>query len=183
MVKKLQTIGFAVGVGVMGMLILCAIFFPSLFQSILPYRFHHVLTNSMEPTIPVHSLVLVKVYDTSTPVEKDDILVFRANRFGEEVLIMHRFSHTETNEKGELLYRTHPEGSETLDVYETTREDIAGIYTWHIPYVGKLLLFFKSVCGFLWICQMIVIFLIKAYILAKWEEKEKEKAPICKTSP
>ena len=128
MVKKLQTIGFAVGVGVMGMLILCVVFFPSLFQSILPYRFHHVLTNSMEPTIPVHSLVLVKVYDTSTPVEKDDILVFRANRFGEEVLIIHRFSHTETNENGELLYRTHPEGSETLDVYETTREDIVGIY-------------------------------------------------------
>ena len=40
-----------------------------------------------------------------------------------------------------------------------------------IPYIGKLFLFFKSSFGFLWICQMVVIFLMKAYVSAKWEIK------------
>lgn len=48
-----------------------------------------------------------------------------------------------------------------------------------IPYIGKLFLFFKSSFGFLWICQMVVIFLMKAYVSAKWEEV-KEKSPIHK---
>lgn len=178
MVKKLQTIAFTACMGIISTLILCALFLPGLYQRIFPYQFHHVLTNSMEPTIPTHSLVLVKVCDTSTSIEKEDILVFRANRFGEDVLIMHRFSHTETNEKGELIYKTHPEGSETPDIYQTKREDIVGVYKWHIPYIGKLFLFFKSSFGFLWICQMVVIFLMKAYVSAKWEEKEKEEASI-----
>ena len=132
----------------------------------------------MEPTTPTHSLVLVKVCEASEPIEKEDILVFKANRFGEDVLIMHRFSHIETNEEGELIYRTRPEGSETPDMYQTKREDIVGIYKWHIPYIGKLLLFFKSPFAFLWICQMAIILLVKAYLSAKWEEKEKEETHI-----
>lgn len=48
-----------------------------------------------------------------------------------------------------------------------------------IPYIGKLFLFFKSFFGFLWICQMVVIFLMKAYVSAKWEEV-KEESPIHK---
>ncbi len=48
-----------------------------------------------------------------------------------------------------------------------------------IPYIGKLFLFFKSSFGFLWICQMVVIFLMKAYVSAKWEEV-KEESPIHK---
>ncbi len=48
-----------------------------------------------------------------------------------------------------------------------------------IPYIGKLFLFFKSSFGFLWICQTVVIFLMKAYVSAKWEEV-KEESPIHK---
>lgn len=48
-----------------------------------------------------------------------------------------------------------------------------------IPYIGKLFLFFMSSFGFLWICQMVVIFLMKAYVSAKWEEV-KEESPIHK---
>lgn len=48
-----------------------------------------------------------------------------------------------------------------------------------IPYIGKLFLFFKSSFGFLWICQMVVIFPMKAYVSAKWEEV-KEESPIHK---
>ena len=156
--------------GVVSVLILCAVFLPDRYGAILPYRFYYVLTNSMEPTVATNSLVLVQSFEDQMPIRKGDIIVFRADRFGERVIMMHRFSHTERNSAGELVYRTHPEGSDTLDVYETKQEDILGVYLWHIPYVGKLILFLRSEFGLLWICQIIVILLIKGLVSARWEK-------------
>lgn len=91
-------------------------------------------------------------------------------------MIMHRFSHTEKNDEGEIIYKTRPEGSDMLDIYETRSEDILGVYLFHIPYAGKLMLFLKSPFGLLWFCQMISIFLINKFVSAKWEDS-KEKSP------
>ena len=158
------------GVGVLLLLIFYGVCFPDRSGVVLPYRFYYVLTNSMEPTVATNSLVLVQRFEDQTPIKKGDIIVFRADRFGERVIMMHRFSHTERNSAGELVYRTHPEGSETLDVYETKQEDILGVYRWHVPYVGKLILFFRSEFGLFWLCQIIVILLIKALVTARWKE-------------
>lgn len=170
MLKKLGKIGFAIGVGLVSFLIICAVFLPESYGAMLPYRFYYVLTNSMEPTVATNSLVLVKTCDNPTQIQKGDIMVFRANRFGEPVIIMHRFSHTERNEAGDLVYKTHPEGSQTPDVYETKREDILGLYVWHIPYVGKFILFLRSEFGLLWICQIVVILLLKSLVSARWKK-------------
>ena len=93
-------------------------FFTDTRRGIIPYRFYNVLTNSMEPKIGTDSLVLVKVYDKSMKIKKNDIITFSANRFGEKIIITHRFSHTERNKEGETVYKTHPERTNTLDVYE-----------------------------------------------------------------
>lgn len=146
---------------------------------IIPYRFYYVLTHSMEPTIGANSLVLVKTLQDTTQIEENDIITFWANRFGERIIIMHRFSHTERNEGGEVVYRTRAEGSKTVDIYETKRQDILGIYLFHIPYVGKLMLFFKSVFGLLWLCQMIVILLIRELVSAKWKEHDQDGVVSC----
>ena len=102
-------------------------------------------------------------------MEKGRIITFLADRFGEKIIITHRFSHTETNEKGETVYRTYSEGSDALDVYGTKRDDILGVYLFHIPYAGKLILFLKSGFGLLWACQISVILLVKNLIAARWE--------------
>nr|WP_288348092.1 signal peptidase I [uncultured Anaerostipes sp.] len=146
-------------------------FFTDTRRGIIPYRFYNVLTNSMEPKIGTDSLVLVKVYDKSMKIQKNDITTFTANRFGEKIIITHRFSHTERNKEGEVVYKTHPERTNTLDVYETKQEDILGVYLFHIPYAGKIILFFRSVFGLLWFCEMMIILLIRKLVLARWEEK------------
>ena len=172
MLKILSTVSFITCFGVVSLLILLGIFLPDLYSEVVPFRFYNVLTNSMEPTIKTHSLVLVKTYDGNTQIEKGDIITFFANRFGERIIITHRFSHTETNDEGEIVYKTHPEGTDTLDVYETKREDLLGIYLFQIPYAGKFILFIKSAFGFVWLCQIAVILLIKKLIAARWEEKQ-----------
>lgn len=167
MLKLFIKVGFATCAGILSFLIICAIFFPDIHQKIIPYRFYNVLTDSMEPKIGTNSLVLMKTCDDSMEIEKDDIITFLANRFGEKIVVMHRFSHTEMNKDGETVYRTHPEGSNTLDMYQTKREDILGVYLWHIPYIGKFILFLKSIFGLLWLCQIVSILLAKELVSAK----------------
>lgn len=169
--KKIKHIIFIISVGIISFLLVTVILFPDEYQEIIPYHFYNVLTNSMEPKIGVHDLVLVKNYHEDMDIQKNDIITFRANRFGESVIITHRFSHIEVNEKGEKIYRTHPEQSDTFDPYETKSEDILGVYVLHVPYIGKLILFLKSGFGLLWICEIIVILMIKATIKVRWQEK------------
>lgn len=161
--------------GVLTVLIAANLFFPKEYEKLMPYRFYHVLTNSMEPLITTDSLVCVRKYESDMPLEENDIITFYANRFGEKIIITHRFSHTEINEEGTVIYRTHPEKSDAADAYETTKDDILGIYLFHIPFAGKLILFIKSVFGLLWVCQVTVILLAKELIAARWLEKE----PVC----
>lgn len=171
MLRIFSRVSFIVCVGLVFIVTVCAIVFPDAQRALMSYRFYYVLTNSMEPTIETNSLVLVKTYAEDMRLEKDDIITFLANRFGEEIIIMHRFSHTEINAEGETVYKTRPEGSDMLDIYETKQDDILGVYLFHIPYAGKFMLFFRSAFGLLWLCEMIVILLVKALVLAKWNEK------------
>lgn len=166
---------FFLCVGVMTVLIAANLFFPKAYEKMMPYRFYHVLTSSMEPLITTDSLVCVRKYESDMVLKENDIITFYAERFGERIIITHRFSRTEINEEGTVIYRTHPEQSDAVDAYETTGDDILGIYLFHIPYAGKLILFIRSVFGFLWICQVTVILLVKELIAARWLEKE----PVC----
>lgn len=171
MIRFVKQAGWAVCCVSMIILIILGIFFPELSGKVFPYRFYNVLTNSMEPEIATNSLVFVKTFHDDTDIKKDDIITFKAERFGEEIIVTHRFSHTEINENGETVYRTHPEQSEILDPYETTEDKILGVCIFHIPFAGKLILFLKSRFGFLWLCQVILILLIREALLAYWKEK------------
>lgn len=178
--KVLKRAGFFLSAGTLSVLGICGMFFPEVYQDLIPYRVHYVLTDSMEPTIGTNSLVLVKQYTPDMELKEDDIITFLANRFGEELVIMHRFSHTEVNDQGELVYKTHPEGSRVPDMYDTKREDILGVYQFHIPYAGKFLLFLRSAFGFLWICQTVVILLIHEVVRSHWDraaEPSREDRP------
>lgn len=164
--------GFLLCIGILGILIAGKTFFAGTFKDFFPYHFYYVMTNSMEPTIPTYSLICVKNYSPSTELRKDDIITFHAVRFGEDIVITHRFSHTEVSDDGEIFYKTHPDESDVMDVYDTTRDDLLGLYQFHIPYAGKIVLFLKSRFGLLWIFEVLTILLIKEWILARWEERE-----------
>ena len=74
----------------MGVLALCIgayLLFPQQVGRLLPFRCYVVLSQSMEPTIPTFSLVLVRQVspDASLTLEPEQIITFRANRFGEQI--------------------------------------------------------------------------------------------------
>ena len=127
----------------------------------------------MEPAIPVNSLVCIRNFkeDEVIDLNSQQIITFNANRFGENIIITHHFNKTEIDENGSIIYRTNAEGSENLDVYETKRSDLIGTYIFHIPRIGKFVLFLKSKFGFILYGELTIIFLINNLIRTRWKEK------------
>lgn len=151
-------------------------FKPEKITSILDYQFYTVLSNSMEPEIPTYSLVLVKKFkkDETIDLKPQQIITFHAERFGENIIITHHFNKTEITDDGTTIYRTNAAEKENLDIYQTTRYDLIGTYIFHIPYIGKIILFLKSKFGFILYGELIIIFLINSLIRVRWEKKAKE---------
>lgn len=146
---------------------------PEKVNNIIDYKFYTVLTNSMEPTIPTYSLVCIKKVkeDEVLNLNSQQIITFNANRFGKNIIITHRFNKTEIDENGNIIYRTNAEGSENLDVYKTKRSDLIGTYIFHIPFIGKFILFLKSKFSFILYGELATIFLIDNLIRTRWKEK------------
>lgn len=146
---------------------------PDKIDNIINYKFYTVLTNSMEPTIPTYSLVCVKKFkeDEVLNLNSQQIITFNASRFGKNIVITHHFNKTEIDEDGDIIYRTNAEGSENLDIYKTKRNDLIGTYIFHIPFIGKWILFLKSPFRFILYGELMTIFLVNKIIRARWEEK------------
>lgn len=142
------------------------IFLPNKMNSILDYKFYTVLTNSMEPKIPTYSLVCVKNFkkDEVINLNPQQIIAFHANRFGDKIIVTHHFNKIEKDSDGNIIYRTNAEGKSNLDLFETKRSDLIGTYIFHIPYIGKTILFFKSKFVFIWFGELFTIFLINILI-------------------
>lgn len=152
--------------------IVAMIISPEKLNNFLDYKFYTVLTNSMEPKIPTYSLVCIKKFekDEIINLKSQQIITFHANRLGTDIIITHYFNKIEKDEDGTVIYRTNAEGKDTLDYYRITRDDLIGTYIFHIPYIGKFILFLKSKFALILYGEIIIIFLIKTLIKFLWED-------------
>lgn len=153
--------------------IISAAVWPKQTSQFIGYRLYTVLTDSMEPKIPTFSLVFSKLIDEDEPLAPNTIVTFKADRFGEDILLTHYFRKTQEKD-GITYYRTQGATAKDYDNYETKRSDIIGVYLFHIPYLGKVFLFLKSPFGFVMYAELAVIFMINRVIRTRWEEKDKE---------
>ena len=162
--KKFLHFTFYIMILILTLYIVLLLIAPEKIDKILGYKFYIVLTNSMEPRIPTYSLACIKTFTKDEPVnlKSHEIITFHANRFGQNIIITHHFNKTEIAENGEIIYRTNAEGTDSLDEYKTTKDDLIGTYIFHIPYIGKILLFLKSKFGFILYGELLVIFLINS---------------------
>lgn len=170
-IKKITSFFFPYILVYFVVLFTALILIPKQLPNLLGYQFYTVLTNSMEPTIPTYSVVLTHILDEEDPIEPDTIITFHANRFGEPIILTHYFKTTQIDE-GELYYRTQAEIADTYDHYHTLRSDIIGEYVFHIPYIGKLFLFYRSKFGLLVLAEYGTIFLVYLTIKTRWKEKD-----------
>ncbi len=88
-----------------------------------------VMSGSMEPSIPTGSLVMLDTRGSEAEIQ--DIITFYPNPEQKETLVTHRIVRVE--EDG---YVTKGDRNEQEDFLLVKREQIAGIYLFHIPKAG-----------------------------------------------
>lgn len=99
-----------------------------------------VLSGSMEPTLPVGSVIFVQPAQATT-VHVGDMLTFRPGSDAalppgfKTVQITHRVVEV-IRKDGQLSFRTKGDANKAPDGYVIPARDVVGTVQWHIPYLG-----------------------------------------------
>ena len=103
------------------------------------YEIYNVVSGSMEPEIPIGSVIYVKPTDP-TDIEKGDIIAFQSG----DSVVMHRVV---VNKVVEGTFTTKGDANEGGDLNEVPYADLIGIVARHVPVLGQLLILFGSTFG------------------------------------
>ena len=113
------------------------------------YQIRVVLSGSMEPTIPVGSLVFVKPAAT---YNVGDVITFTSGSFRDEsgkiVPVTHRIIEIK-NEGSEISYATKGDANDSSDPNTTSEKNVLGKVFLTIPYAGYAVENIRKPYGFL----------------------------------
>lgn len=176
-VKKIIKIITRITLSVFLLLILGSQLFPEQFSSLFKVKAYVILTDSMEPNIPTYSLVVNKTLDKNDKINKNSIVTFKIKRNKEDTYLTHYYRQMEQGSDGNTYYRTQPQGvKDQYDPYYTKRSDIVGTYLFHIPFIGKTILFLQSKFAWIYYSILIIIFFINWTLRSKWKEEENKES-------
>lgn len=139
-------------------------------SAILGIRNFNVLTGSMEPKIPVGSLVFTM---DAANYNIGDVIAFKRG----DITVTHRIVGIKDG-----LFETKGDANNSVDPQMVTKSNIIGKEFFVLPLFGKVVTFIKTVPGFLLLIvvpTIIFIFLEARVMKAEWE-KEIEKKVIKK---
>jgi len=121
-----------------------------------------VLSGSMEPEIPVGSLVVISPVKPED-VEVGDIITFRPVSIGE-----HWITHRVINigRSYSIFFETKGDANEISDPFTVPAQNLEGKVVFHAPYWGYFTLFLKTPFGFLFAIIIPGVVIITSYIFA-----------------
>lgn len=126
-------------IGTLMLLVVIAAALPLTIPNFMGYDVYNVVSGSMEPTIPVGSIIYVKQIDPAD-IYSGDIIAFHSG----DSVIMHRVTQ---NKVVEGTFTTKGDANNGEDMGEVPYEDLIGIVVRHIPILGQLLILFGSTFG------------------------------------
>lgn len=125
-----------------------------------------VVTGSMEPTIPIGSLLVARETDIKD-IQKDDIVCFRSKEQGMlGTVITHRVIGVYEMPDGQTVLQTKGDANLSIDRYDVTTDNLIGCVIWHTGDESKMaavISFLTSEYGFL-ACIVLPVILIAIWI-------------------
>lgn len=126
-------------IGTLMLLVVIAATIPLTVPNFMGYEIFNVVSGSMEPTIPVGSIIYVKEIDP-VEIESGDIIAFQSG----DSVIMHRVTQ---NKVVEGTFTTKGDANNGEDMNDVSYDNLIGIVVKHIPILGQLLILFGSTFG------------------------------------
>lgn len=130
-----------------------------------------VLTGSMEPGIPVGSLISVKETDPQD-LAVGDVITYRLSG---DTVVTHRITRID-QEAGEVT--TKGDANEAEDGNPIPYADIVGREVFHVPYLGFVSIYIKTPIGIAAVCGVLVVIILLTFIpeILEAEDPKKDKA-------
>ena len=128
-----------------------------------------ILTGSMEPKIPTHSVVFVDTHTQVNEINVGDIIAFRVN---DDTTVTHRVIEIDNN-LNEFI--TKGDANETEDLAPVPFDNFMGKTELVIPYVGGIILELKGSKGIILLAGIIIFNLLLDYIIKTSSKIKKEE--------
>lgn len=128
----------------------------------------NIISESMEPTLNINDLVIVKKYNSNKDLKKGDIITF--NQEGR--IISHRIKEIIENE--DYLIITKGDNNEVPDKELVKEEQIYGKVIFKIGKIGKIISYIQNMRIFI----NIIIFIVIIYILMNLRDNQKNERKI-----
>lgn len=144
------------------------LFMPVKAMDVFKFRLYTIQTGSMEPVLPVGSLVIVKQARLSDLKEGDIITVYAdVNLDGKKDVITHFFAGTKI-EDGVTYILTKREAAVFYDSWKVKESDLIGTYVFHIGHIGKFADFMRSSFGISTILVNLLIIVIANSLIDRY---------------
>lgn len=138
----------------------------------LPLAIRVVESGSMQPRIPVGSLIITRQIGPNQ-IRSGNVISFKVNN----EILTHRIISVSKNDKGVKL-ETKGDNSTSKDPGFISEVDVLGKLVLVIPYLGYVLLFFQRPAGLLLIaCVIVGTLMIHNIVMLIKKERKYEKTP------
>lgn len=129
-------------IGTLLLLVAILICIPLTLPRLAGYQIYHVISGSMEPAIPVESVVYVKDV-APADIQKKDVIAFHSV-LGEEAIITHRVV-SNNRVAGEIV--TKGDANTKEDMEPVPYENVLGKVALTVPVLGKILATIATIQG------------------------------------
>lgn len=129
-------------IGTLLLLVAILVCIPLTLPRLAGYQIYHVISGSMEPAIPVESVVYVKDV-APADIQKKDVIAFHSV-LGEEAIITHRVV-LNNRVAGEIVTKGDANAKE--DMEPVPYENVLGKVTLTVPVLGKILATIATIQG------------------------------------
>ncbi len=129
----------------------------TVFNPFKKFQFLKVLSGSMEPTIKVGSIILIKQIEPEK-IAKGAIITFTPLN-NPNLLITHRVVEI-TKKNNQIIFKTKGDANPTDDLNEITSNQIKGRVVFSLPWLGYLSVWLKTPLGFISLVVIPAFFLI-----------------------
>lgn len=141
-----------------------------LLPMILGFKEMAVLSGSMEPTIPVGSIIYVKPLDDPSVLQPGDICTYQMT--DGETLVTHRVVSVDPDART-LVTQGDANNTDDGDI---SFDRVIGVAKMHLPWVGYIAINAKTPIGILAICGVLVVVILLNFIPIIIDAGEEEKA-------
>jgi signal peptidase I len=137
------------------------------------YRTDIIVGRSMEPTIPLYSVIVVEPVDPAD-IHKGDVITYQQPDMVTRK-VTHRVHRVASNSRGERTFITKGDNNDVRDPYEVTYADTGYRLRAHVPHIGWLMIKTQTRWARVLLVVLPVLLLTLQFLRWVWRDDEPDE--------